>query len=106
MSGLHQVRSTKLRDLQGKSKSFASENFNKLFHGLPEFFFGWKWLVDQKTNLKYAYHEGSPGSFLTKVLGCKETDRAYIVFANLQSDETDDDLDVLVEQMKRSTFFR
>jgi CubicO group peptidase (beta-lactamase class C family) len=90
-----------LRGLLGKSKIFTAEEFEYLHFGLPEFSFGWKWYVDEKTQLKYSFHEGNPGSFLTKAFICKETDKAFIIVANKQSDEADEGLVLLLEELKR-----
>jgi hypothetical protein len=57
--------------------------------------------VDEKTNLKYSFHEGNPGTFLTKAFICKDTDKAFIIFANIQSDEADNGLKILLDELKR-----
>lgn len=90
-----------LQGLLGKSKIFTVEEFEYLHYGLPEFSFGWKWYVDEKTNLKYSFHEGNPGTFLTKAFICKDTDKAFIIFANVQSDEADKGLKILLDELKR-----
>ena len=90
-----------LQGLLGKSKIFSAKEFEYLHYGLPEFSFGWKWYVDDKTKLKYSFHEGNPGTFLTKTSICKDTDKAFIIFANVQSDEADEGLKILLEELKR-----
>jgi CubicO group peptidase (beta-lactamase class C family) len=90
-----------LQGLLGKSKIFTAEEFACFHYGLPEFSFGWKWYVDEKTNLKYSFHEGNPGTFLSKTFICKDTDKAFIIFANIQSDEAEEGLKILLDELKR-----
>jgi CubicO group peptidase (beta-lactamase class C family) len=90
-----------LQGLWGKSKVLTAEEFEYMHFGLPEFSFGWKWYVDENTNLRYSFHEGNPGSFLAKAFICKETDKAFILFTNVQSDEADKGLKILLEELKR-----
>lgn len=90
-----------LQGLLGKSKFLTAKEFEYMHFGLPEFSFGWKWHVDEKTNFKYSYHEGNPGTFLTKVFICKDTDKAFIFFTNIQSSEADEGLKILLEELKR-----
>lgn len=89
-----------LQSFSGKFKLFSAQEFENLHFGLPEFSFGWKWYVDEVTNFKYSFHEGNPGTFLTKVLICKDTDKAFIVFANVQSNEANTGLNILLEELK------
>jgi len=90
-----------LQGLLGKSKIFSQEEFEYFHFGLPEFAFGWEWFVDEKTHLKYSFHEGNPGTFLTKVFICKDTDKAFIIFANVQSDEAEKGLKILTNELKK-----
>lgn len=85
----------------GKSKYFTAQEFENMHYGLPEFAFGWKWYVDKTSNFKYSFHEGNPGSFLAKAFICKGTDRAFIIFANVQSDEAEAGLKVLLDELKK-----
>ena len=77
-----------LQGLSGKSTIFTKEEFEYFHFGLPEFAFGWKWFVDEKSNFKYSFHDGNPGTFLTRVLICKDTGKAFVIFSNVQSDES------------------
>jgi CubicO group peptidase (beta-lactamase class C family) len=90
-----------LRGLLGKSKLFTAGEFNYMHYGLPEFSFGWQVYIDEQTNLKYSYHKGNPGTFLSQVFICKDTDRAYIFFVNVQSEEAEKGLSVLFDELKR-----
>lgn len=90
-----------LQGLLGKSNIFSAEEFEYMHFGLPDFSFGWKWTVDEKTHLRYSFHEGNSGSFLSKTFICKEKDRAFIIFANVQSDEANQGLNILLEELKR-----
>lgn len=69
--------------------------------GLPRFAFGWQVYTDEQTHLKYSYHKGNPGTFLSQVYISKDTDRAYVFFTNVQSDEAEEGLSVLFEELKR-----
>jgi CubicO group peptidase (beta-lactamase class C family) len=90
-----------VQGLSGKSPILTAEEFEYMHFGLPEFSFGWKWYVDDKTKMRYSFHEGNPGSFLTKVVICESTGKAFIIFANVQSDEADKGLYSLLEELKK-----
>lgn len=89
-----------LKGLLGQSKTFTAAEFEMMHYGLPQFAYGWRWYVDEQTNLKYSFHLGNPGTFLTKVYICKETNRAFILFANVQSEDADTGLRILLDELK------
>jgi CubicO group peptidase (beta-lactamase class C family) len=91
-----------LRGLQGRSELFTAEEFDKMHYGLPAFSYGWLTYTDEETHLKYSYHIGNPGTFLSKVYICKETDRAYVFFANVQSEEAEQGMTVLFNELKHA----
>jgi CubicO group peptidase (beta-lactamase class C family) len=88
-----------LRGLRGKSELFSAGEFEKMHYGLPAFSFGWQVYVDEGSQLKYSFHRGNPGTFLSQVYICKETDRAYVFFANVQSEEAEQGLTVLFNEL-------
>jgi CubicO group peptidase (beta-lactamase class C family) len=90
-----------LQGLLGKSKILTAGEFETMHYGLSEFAFGWKCYIDDKTKLRYSYHEGNPGTFLSKVFICKEINKAFILFTNVQSDEADEGLNVLLAELKK-----
>jgi CubicO group peptidase (beta-lactamase class C family) len=90
-----------LRGLSGKSQIFTKEEFEYMHYGLPEFSMGWRWYVDSTTNLRYSYHEGNPGTFLTKTFICNDTGKAFIIFANVQSEEAQRGMIILLDELKR-----
>ncbi|WP_435352702.1 serine hydrolase domain-containing protein [Emticicia sp. SJ17W-69] len=90
-----------LQGLLGKSKTLTAKDFEFMHYGFPEFAFGWKWYVDEKSQLKYSFHEGNPGTFLTKVYLCKDRNKAFILFANVQSDEAENGLKIVFEELKK-----
>lgn len=90
-----------LQGLLGKSKTLTAKDFEFMHYGLPEFSFGWKWYIDEKNKLRYSFHEGNPGTFLTKVYICKDTYKAFILFANVQSDEAENGLKKVFEELKK-----
>lgn len=90
-----------LKGLLGKSDKLTAEEFSFMHYGLPEFAFGWNWYIDEKSKLKYSYHEGNPGTFLTKVYICKDRERAVILFANVQSDDAENGLKIVFDELKK-----
>lgn len=89
-----------LQGLQGKSKIFTADEFNYMHFGLPEFSFGWN-SETKKNNLKYSFHNGNPGTFLTKVYLCPAINKAFILFANVQSEEADKGLILILEELEK-----
>lgn len=89
-----------LKGLLGKSKILTAEDFNKMHFGLPEFSFGWNSEINEKSKLKYSFHNGNPGTFLTKVYLCTAIYKAFILFANVQSEEADKGLILILEKLQ------
>lgn len=89
-----------LRGLQGKSKLLSAREFAFLHYGLPEFAVGWFWYRDEAGH-NVSFHRGNPGTFLTKVYLCKDADKAYILFANVQSQAAETGLTLLYEALAR-----
>lgn len=89
-----------LRGLAGRSRQFSSADFHFLHYGRPEFSIGWNWFQDQTTGLTYSWHKGNPGAFLSLVYLCKERDRAFIIFANVQSKAAETGLRALLERLR------
>jgi len=89
-----------LKGLAGRSDLLTKEEFNFLHFGLPKFAVGWFWGIDD-TQQTYSYNIGNPGTFLSKVFVFKNLDRAYILFANAQSADTDTGLNILYEELRR-----
>lgn len=90
-----------LKGLLGKSMYFTAKEFEYFHFGLSGFSFGWKAMLDTTSNLKYSYHEGNPGTFLTKVFICKDIDKAFIIFANVQSAEAEEGMNILLKKLKK-----
>ncbi len=89
-----------LQGLAGRSKVFTLQEFQQMHYGLPEFAFGWKWYVDIKNRFIYSYHEGNPGTFLTTAVVCHNTGKAFILVANVQSEEAEQGFKILLEELK------
>lgn len=89
-----------LQGLEGKSKLFTKEQFNYMHFGLPEFSFGWNSEIKESNQLLYSFHNGNPGTFLTKVYICKSINKAFILFANVQSEEADKGLILILENLQ------
>jgi CubicO group peptidase (beta-lactamase class C family) len=90
-----------LRGLLGKSIILSADEFNLIHYGLPEFSYGWKTYTDESSKLKYSFHEGNPGTFITRVYICKETDKAFIFFTNGQSDDAEKGLNILFDELNK-----
>ncbi len=90
-----------LQGLSGKSNILSSQEFNLMHTGLPEFSFGWYSEINEKSNLKYSFHYGNPGTFLTKVYICSSINKAFIIFANVQSEEADKGLMLLLDELQK-----
>jgi CubicO group peptidase (beta-lactamase class C family) len=90
-----------LKGLRGYSTVLTEEEFNTLHYGLPVFAYGWKWFVDEENGQKYSYHIGNPGTFLTEVYICKELDISYLFFTNIQSEDAEEGLGVLYDELKK-----
>lgn len=88
-----------LKGLLGKSDKLSAEQFHYMHYGLPEFAFGWEWMIDDDTKLCYSFHNGNPGTFLTKVFICKDIDKAFIIFANVQCEEADKGMEVIFHKL-------
>lgn len=92
-----------LQGLLGKSEAFTQAEFEQMHYGAEDFAFGWEWKTE--ASYRYSYHRGNPGSFLTKVYVYPHANRAFILFANIQSEQADAGLNVLllhlVEQYNR-----
>ncbi|MEZ0130728.1 aldo/keto reductase [Flavobacterium sp. LBUM151] len=89
-----------LQGLLGKSKLLSADDFNKMHYSLPEFSFGWESEINENSKLQYSFHNGSPGTFLTKVYICPAINKAFILFANVQSEEADKGLMLLLEKLQ------
>ncbi|QSW91140.1 beta-lactamase family protein [Flavobacterium endoglycinae] len=88
-----------LQGLLGKSKLLTAEEFNNMHCGFPEYSFGWQSEI-KENGLKYSFHNGSPGTFLTKVYLCPSINKAFILFANVQSEEADQGLMILLNKLQ------
>lgn len=88
-----------LNGLLGKSEKLNAKEFELMHYGLSEFAFGWEWFVDNNSKLKYSFHEGNPGTFLTKVYICKQTDKAFIIFANVRSKEAEKGIKIIFDKL-------
>jgi hypothetical protein len=90
-----------LKGLKGESDLLTATEFNFLFTALPEFAIGWSLSKDKNDRVLYA-NTGNPGSFLSRVIVCKETNTAYILLFNAQTDEAYTALDALADQLLSS----
>lgn len=84
----------------GESALLPKEDFYFLHFGLTRFSVGWFWNTDEDNRI-YSYNIGNPGTFLSKVYVFKDTDRAFILIANSQSEATDAGLNVLYNELRR-----
>lgn len=89
-----------LLGLQGRSTLLPRSTFQFLHFGLPQFAVGWFWNTDEKGR-RYSWHFGNPGTFLTGVYIFPDVGRAIIIFANIQSDQTEDGMSILDNELRR-----
>lgn len=89
-----------LKGLAGRSNVLTKEEFQFLHYGLPVFAVGWFWETDEQGH-KYSHHTGNPGTFLSQVHIFSDSDRGYILFANVQSPEAEEGLGLIYEEMKK-----
>lgn len=89
-----------LQGLKGESKKLSAKEFYTMHYGLPEFSYGWNSEINEKSKLKYSFHNGNPGTFLTKVYLCESINKAFIIFANVQAEEADKGLMLLLEKLQ------
>jgi hypothetical protein len=89
-----------LQGLLGQSELLTKEEFSFLHFGLSKFAVGWFWSKEGK-NQTYSYNIGNPGTFLSKVFVFKDIDKAFILFANAQTEASDKGLDVLYAELRR-----
>ncbi|QQR84994.1 MAG: beta-lactamase family protein [Flavobacteriales bacterium] len=87
-----------LRGAQGRSPLLPQAGFDDLLFGRSRFALGWWWGVDGQGK-RLAWHQGNPGSFLSVVYVHADVDRAYIVFANVQSDDAAEGMRVLYDTL-------
>jgi hypothetical protein len=78
----------------------SKEEFDFMHYGLDRFAIGWFWAMDERGR-RYSYNMGNPGTFLSKVYVYKDSDRAYILLANAQTDDADEGMDILYEELRR-----
>ena len=89
-----------LKGLRGQTNILTSQTFEKLLFSLPTFSFGWFNKLDTVTNYHIAYNEGNAGAFITQVQIIKETGKAFIIFTNSASTETNEGVTILIDQLK------
>lgn len=90
-----------LRGMEHMADTLDPAAFARLEHDPDRVFaLGWRWAVDADGTVRL-YHVGNPGTFLTKVFLHPYADRAYVLYANRQSDGTDAALDALYTELVR-----
>jgi CubicO group peptidase (beta-lactamase class C family) len=87
-----------LRGLNRKTDLLPHKEFEFLHYGFPDFAVGWFWKINDN-NQRVSYNIGNAGAFITEVYVVKDSDRAYILFANSATDKTSDGLKALLDLM-------
>ncbi len=88
-----------LKGLRGQSNLLSRKEFEFLHYGLPEFALGWFW--NETKGHKLSNHTGNPGTFLSEVVIDSDNNRAYILFANAQTENTIEAFDVLLTALMK-----
>jgi CubicO group peptidase (beta-lactamase class C family) len=83
-----------LKGLKGESDLLTADEFDFLMNARPQFSIGWFPDRDGQGHA-LSSNTGNPGSFLSRVIICKETNKAYILLFNAQTDEGYTALDAL-----------
>lgn len=91
-----------LRGLQGNCPLLPQADFDYMHYGLPEFAIGWYWKPE--SGHKVSFHTGNPGTFLSYVYLDATKDKAYILFANVQSPEAEEAFSLLGDLIKDKYF--
>lgn len=91
-----------LRGLQGKCPLLPQADFEYMHYGLPDFAIGWFWTLEG--GHKVSFHTGNPGTFLSYVYIDATKDKAYILFANVQSAEAEQAFSQLGDLIKERYF--
>ncbi|RBL91495.1 serine hydrolase domain-containing protein [Chitinophaga flava] len=89
-----------LRGLAGRSPLLPATIFEQLHYGHPTFAYGWFWKTNNKGE-HISWNTGTPGTFVTHVQLVREQDRAYIVFTNVQQDNTEEAVEAVVKAMEK-----
>ncbi len=92
-----------LQGLKGESTLLTATEFHFLFFGLPGYAVGWFTDTDIHNHL-LSNNKGNPGSFLSRVVLCKDSDKACILLFNAQTEEANVALDVLSEYLSTKYF--
>jgi len=87
-----------LKAQAGRSTLLSAAEAEDLLFGRERFALGW-WRNTDASGGRVAEHVGNPGTFLSKVYLHVDAGRAYILFANVQSDEAAEGMRVLYERL-------
>ncbi|MBL7980225.1 MAG: beta-lactamase family protein [Flavobacteriales bacterium] len=82
----------------GRSAMLSAAEAEDLLFGRERFALGW-WRNTDASDGRVAEHVGNPGTFLSKVYLHVDAGRAYIIFANVQSDEAAEGMRVLYDRL-------
>jgi len=100
LPGFAKFIQAQIKGLQGRDAILSAKEFDMLCCGLPVFSVGWFWEKDKHGHI-YVHNEGNPGTFLTMVYILKNSDRAYILFSNAQTDEAEEGMHLLLNEMEQ-----
>ncbi|MBC9913339.1 serine hydrolase domain-containing protein [Chitinophaga varians] len=88
-----------LRGLAGKSSLLPADVFQQLHFGLPGFAYGWFTNINAKGHA-VSQNSGTPGTFVTTVKVIPAVNRTYIVFTNIQQENTTRVADTLLHTLE------
>lgn len=89
-----------LKGLRGESEILSHKKVDQLLYGCPVFSFGWFNEMDKKTKHHIAYNQGNAGAFITEVHLIKESNRAYVIFTNAATSDTEKGIAVLLDKLE------
>jgi CubicO group peptidase (beta-lactamase class C family) len=100
LSGYIKFIQLQLKGLNGQPCLLSKDETTFLHYGLPSFAVGWFWEKDEQ-NRVFSNNIGNPGTFLSRVYVYGGSDKAFILFTNVQSDAAEHGLDLVYEALKQ-----
>ncbi|MFN8300003.1 MAG: serine hydrolase domain-containing protein [Chitinophagales bacterium] len=87
-----------LKGLQNGDGQISKQQYQWLHHGFTRFALGWFNHTEQ--GKQYSFNTGNPGTFLSHVLVADESNRALIIFTNVQSPEAEQAVKTLTDSLR------
>jgi CubicO group peptidase (beta-lactamase class C family) len=89
-----------LQGLKGRSNLLTQKEFDFLLYGPARFSVGWLPAHDNNYGT-FCFNIGNPGTYLSKVYVYKDLGKAFIIFTNVQTDESEAGTEMLLNELRR-----